>query len=532
MAHFFKDNKINPVLLVIRDGWGLNKNPSNNAHNAIKLAHTPVSDLLSKEWPKTEIATSGLDVGLPEGIMGNSEVGHQNIGAGRIVNQEVVRIDKAFQANELLTNPTLTKLFKHVKNNSSKLHLMGLISDGGIHSMLHHLFELLLLAKKAHLTQVFIHAFSDGRDRPPKSGVQFITQIEAFLSKLGIGKIATICGRYWAMDRDNRWERVERAYNCLIGKKATYKANKAVEVLKHFYEHPESSSMLGDEFIPPSWIVDPQTQTPIAPIENNDGILFFNYRGDRPRELTKAFIKNDFEGFKRAPLQNLCFSTLTEYEQGLCEHVVFPRLPKMKNILGEVISKAKLRQFRCAETEKYPHVTFFFNDYREVPFEGEERVLVPSPRDVATYDLKPEMSAYQVAQATVKAILSQKYALIVVNFANPDMVGHTGNLDATVKAVQAVDACLGKLLSALDKVSGKGIITADHGNAEEMWNEKVHSPHTQHTTYPVELILYGKDCKTVKLRPSGRLADIAPTLLNLANIEKPLEMTGASLIEN
>ena len=519
-----------PVLLVIRDGWGENHNAAHDAYNAVKQSHTPCCDLLSQNWPHTEIMACGLDVGLPEGVVGNSEVGHQNIGAGRIVDQEIVRIDKAFSEKRVRDLPVMKEIIARCTKDG-RLHLMGLLSDAGVHSLNSHLYHLLDIAKEAGLKEVFVHAFMDGRDTPPMSGLGFIEQLEEKLSELGIGKIATVCGRFWSMDRDNRWDRVQKAYDCLTGRSVEVRAQSAAQAVKEYYENPLDSSRCGDEFVLPTIITNKEGD-PFGCIEGGDSVLFFNFRGDRPREITRAFIDDDFSGFNRGKKLNLFYATMTEYEKGLCGHVLFLKPPKMEEILGKVVSERGLKQFRCAETEKYPHVTFFFNDYRDKPFPGEDWKLVPSPKEVATYDLKPEMSSVGVTEATRSAILSGKYALIVVNYANSDMVGHTGSLSAAIKACEAVDLSVCILLEALDQMNGRAVITADHGNSDQMWEPEIESPHTRHTLNPVEVIVYGDGCQKLKLRPEGRLADIAPTLLQLMEIEKPSSMTGESLILN
>lgn len=518
-----------PVLLIIRDGWGENHNSAQDSYNAVKLAKTPIEDQLKKEWPRTEIRTCGLDVGLPKGVMGNSEVGHQNIGAGRIVDQEIVRIDKAMNKGLLKENLVLQKAFENVKKNKSKLHILGLTSNAGVHSVMRHLYNLLKLSKQAGVTEVFIHAFTDGRDSPPKSGMEFLKELEAACKKIGVGKIASVCGRYWAMDRDKRWDRVQKAYDCIVGIKAEFNAKNANEVLLHYYKKPLDETRQGDEFVLPSWIVN-DSGNPIGPVEDHDSVIFFNFRGDRPRELTHAFLDEKFDGFKREKRLDVFYVTMTAYEEGLCQNVLFQKPPKMKNILGEFVSAKGIAQFRCAETEKYPHVTFFFNDYRDEPFRGEDRVIVPSQKDVPTYDLKPEMSAPQVCEAVKKALFSKKYGLLVVNFANPDMVGHSGSLTAVIKAVETVDECVGELLEVLDQVGGVALITADHGNAEQMWDLEANAPHTQHTTNSVEVLICGNGCKGLKMKEGGRLADIAPTILKLMGLKQPKEMTGESLI--
>jgi len=519
-----------PVLLVIRDGWGSNHNAEQDGCNAIKLADTPVSDRLSAQWPRTELAASGLDVGVPAGIMGNSEVGHQNIGAGRIVNQEIVRISKAFQDKAMTGNPALEGAFARAKAGG-KLHYMGIASDAGVHGLLEHLYGLVEEAKKAGVAELYIHLFTDGRDTPPKSGKGFAAQAEARLSQIGLGKIASVCGRFWSMDRDNRWERVAKAYDMLTGKDAGASAASAEEAIQAYYDAPTSDSNTGDEFVTPTWIVG-EDGSPLATIGSGDAVVFYNYRGDRPRELTKAFIEEDFDGFDRGKKLDLYYVAMTEWQKDLCKNVVFYKPEKMKNVLGSYLAGKGLSQFRSAETEKFPHVTFFFNDYREEPFDGESRGMANSPK-VATYDLAPEMSAEAVTQIVRQAILSRDYDFILVNYANPDMVGHTGNLEAVKKACAKVDEGIGILLEALDQVEGKALVTADHGNADQLWDKSVDGPHTAHTLNPVEAVIYGKGLEEKKLIEDGdrRLADIAPTILDLMGLEKPAEMTGISLIE-
>ncbi|MDR2777036.1 MAG: 2,3-bisphosphoglycerate-independent phosphoglycerate mutase [Puniceicoccales bacterium] len=518
-----------PTVLIIRDGWGCNHSRREDFCNAILKANTPFSDHLSQNWPRTEIEASGLAVGLPEGIMGNSEVGHQNIGAGRIVDQEIVRIDKAIANGEFEKNVVFQNAVKNVKLHNSKLHLIGLCSDGGVHSVMRHLYAILRFAKNAEVRKVFIHFIGDGRDTAKDSGIKYLEEIENRCQEIGIGQIATVIGRFWAMDRDNRWNRVREAYNCMVGEQNFSQFQSSREAIQHYYDHPKSDNQIGDEFILPTQIVDEQGNF-FGKIEDNDSILFFNFRGDRPREITKAFTHADFTGFSREKLLKLYYATLTEYEVGLCENVIFKRPAKMQNILGNYISQLGLRQFRCAETEKYAHVTFFFNDYREEPFAGEDRKLIPSPTDIETYDQRPEMSAFAVKDEVKDAILSRKYSFIVVNFANPDMVGHTGNMEAGQKAAETVDTCLQELLSAIDVVGGNALVTADHGNLEKMVDTDTGMPFTQHTTNPVEVILYGKEFKNLKLRPSGALCDIASTLLQMMQLSQPSEMTGTSLI--
>jgi 2,3-bisphosphoglycerate-independent phosphoglycerate mutase len=519
-----------PVVLIIRDGWGENHDVSYDAHNAVKLANTPVADRLSAEYPRTEIKACGLAVGLPEGIMGNSEVGHQNIGAGRVVDQEIVRINKGIETGSVKESRALKSAFDNVRSQGSALHFMGLVSDAGVHSMLDHLYGLLAIAKEAGIEEVYLHAFTDGRDTGPFSGKGFLAQAEARMAEIGVGKIASVAGRYWAMDRDNRWDRVQRAYDCLTGRNIERSAGSAAEAIQLQYDSPETEGTKGDEFCPPTAILDDEDQ-PVATIKAGDSVIFFNFRGDRPRELTRAFIQDDFDDFERGDKLDLYFATLSEYQKGLCPNIVFEKPAKMVNILGGYLAELGIRQFRCAETEKFPHVTFFFNDYREEPFPGEDRELVPSRKDCATYDEKPEMSAYGIKDATVGAIKSGKYGLVVVNFANPDMVGHTGVLEACVKACEVVDECVGELLDAVDAVGGSALITADHGNSDQLWNNENDGPHTAHTLNPVEVVLYSEEFKGAKLVADGALGDIAPTLLKLMHLDQPEEMTGTCLIQ-
>ena len=519
-----------PVLLVIRDGWGKNPDPAQDKCNAVQLAAKPCDDMLHAKYPVTLVKASGLDVGLPDGVMGNSEVGHENIGAGRIVDQELVRLNKLFLERKLAANPVWRAIVARVKERKSKLHLMGIVSDAGVHGMLEHLYGILRQAKADGITEVFIHAFTDGRDTPPQSGLGYIQQVEAQCRAIGVGRIASVCGRFWAMDRDNRWERVQQAYDMLTGRKATATAANAGAAVSNYYTHPLSPTQNGDEFVPATSIVGADGR-PVAVIGNGDAVLFYNYRGDRPREITKAFVIDGFKGFDRGPKLDLYYATMTEYEAGLPVHVVSGKPEKLKNILGEAVSNAGLAQFRCAETEKNPHVTFFFNNYRAEPFPGEDRACPPSPK-VPTYDLQPEMSAAAVTQAAKAAILSGKYGLIVVNYANPDMVGHTGSLPAAIKAVEATDRGVGELLAALATQHGKAVILADHGNAEQMWDFVNNSPHTSHTLNLVEVFVVGDGLVAgqTKMRTGGRLADIAPTVLQLMGLPQPAEMTGQSLI--
>ena len=521
-----------PVLLVIRDGWGKNPHAEQHAYNAVELAKTPADDLLHAKYPVTLVKASGLDVGLPDGQMGNSEVGHENIGAGRIVDQELVRLNKLFSEKQLARNPVWHAIVARLKANpAAKLHVMGIVSDGGVHGMLEHLYGILQQAKDDSLgaNRVFIHGFTDGRDTPPQSGLGYIKQVEAKIREIGVGKIATVCGRFWAMDRDNRWERVQKAYDMLTGRKAEATAPNAEAAIANYYAKPLSPTQNGDEFVPATWIVGTDGK-PVATFANGDAVLFYNYRGDRPREITKAFVIDGFKDFDRGPKLDLYYATMTEYESGLPVHVVSGKPEALKNILGEVVSKAGIAQFRCAETEKNPHVTFFFNNYRNTPFPGEDRACPASPK-VPTYDMQPEMSASEVTRLSKEAILSGKYGLIVVNYANPDMVGHTGSLPAAIKAVEATDAGVGELLAALAQKHGKAVILADHGNAEQMWDPIANGPHTAHTLNLVEVFAVGEGLTPqTKMRQGGRLADIAPTALDLMGLPKPAETTGESLL--
>jgi 2,3-bisphosphoglycerate-independent phosphoglycerate mutase len=529
-----------PVILIIRDGWGENHNPEHDAFNAVKLASTPVADKLTANWPRTELMACGPDVGLPEGVMGNSEVGHQNIGAGRIVDQEIRRIDKSFEEGKVESNGVLQKAFE-----TRTLHLMGLVSDAGVHAMLEHLYGLLRLAgvhamlehlygllrlaKKAGVENVFIHCFTDGRDTPPKSGMGYIKELEAKCAEIGVGRIASVSGRFWAMDRDNRWDRVQKAYDCLAGRAVERTAASAEEAVQVYYDNPLDESRKGDEFIVPTAITGADGQ-PIGTVKDGDSVIFFNFRGDRPRELTRAFIDEGFDGFDRGPKLDIFYATMTEYQKGLCPNVIFRKPEKMKDILGTVVADKGIPQFRTAETEKFPHVTFFFNDYREEPLPLEDRELIPSPQEVATYDQKPEMSAHGIRDAACKAIRTGKYGLVVINFANADMVGHTGSQQAAIAACEAVDQCVGDVLEAADAIGAAVIVTADHGNSDQMFVPETGSPHTAHTLNPVELVIYGQGLESLKLAPSGRLADIAPTALKLMDIPQPEAMTGHNLI--
>ena len=506
-----------PLLLMILDGWGLNPDVE---HNAIAQANTPNMTRLCAEYPCTDIGTSGLSVGLPEGQMGNSEVGHLNMGSGRVVYQDLTRISKSIADGDFFTNPVLLDCIARTRAAGGRLHLVGLLSDGGVHSQNTHLYALLELARRKGVEEVFVHCLMDGRDTPPKSGADYLAQLEAEMLRIGTGRIASVIGRFYAMDRDNRWERVEKAYAAMVYGEGAKFASADLAIEKSYLDG------ITDEFIVPSVMVDSSGQ--VGQVRDNDGVIFFNYRSDRAREITRAFTDPSFSGFTRSIWPKLAsYVCMTTYDETFNLPVAFGPT-ELKNILGEVVGKAGLNQLRIAETEKYAHVTFFFNGGNEVPFAGEDRVLIPSPKDVATYDLKPEMSAYPVTEELLGRLDRDLYDLVVLNFANPDMVGHTGVMAAAIRAIETVDTCVGRLV---DKVLAKGgsvIITADHGNAEVMVDEKG-GPHTAHTTDRAPLILVDDSRKDVQLR-SGILADIAPTVLQILGLPQPAEMTGKSLI--
>jgi len=512
--------KRKPFVLIIRDGWGYNPNPKDDVCNAIKQANVPVDNMLMSQYPNCIIHTSGEDVGLPQGTMGNSEVGHQNLGAGRIVDQESVRISKTIRDGSFFKNEELLKLTDYIKEHNGKLHLLGLCSDIGVHTLLKHLYGLLEFAKRNNLTKVYLHAFTDGRDSPPDSGKGYLAQIEQKMSEIGAGKIATIMGRFYGMDRDSRWDRVQKAYECLVMGKGG-RARSTAEAVEQSYQ-----KKITDEFIEPICIVN-EENLPLAKIEDGDGVVHFNFRGDRPREITRAFVDDGFTGFVRTARPKIFYLCMTEYDATIPAPVIFTRPPKMKNIAAAYFSDLGLKQFRCAETEKYAHVTFFFNDYTETPFPGEDRQIIPSPK-VRTYDLKPEMSAFEVCDVVMQRLETDKYDVIVINFANPDMVGHTGILEAAVKAAETVDQCVGRILEKVKQLGGAAIITADHGNFEKMRDENG-NPYTSHTTGDVPLIVFDELNKDKKLRSGGRLADVMPTLLEMMEIPQPQEMTGESL---
>lgn len=499
-----------PLILMILDGFGI----AGDKGNAIKAANKPNIDRLFSSNPVTQIGASGMDVGLPDGQMGNSEVGHTNIGAGRVVYQELTRITKSIQDGDFFQNEALCNAIDNAVKNGTALHIMGLLSDGGVHSHNTHLYGILELAKKKGLEKVYVHAFLDGRDVPPSSGKDYVAACVEEMKKIGVGQIATVMGRYYAMDRDNRWERVVKAYSAMVYGEGVKCADPVEAVAASYAEG------VTDEFVVPT-VIDGA-----APIGANDSMIFYNFRPDRAREITRTFVDPDFTGFERKkgffPLTYVC---MTQYDATMPNVQVAFKPQSLDNTFGEYISNKGLTQLRIAETEKYAHVTFFFNGGVENTYENEDRILVASPK-VATYDLQPEMSAYEVADKCVEAIKSGKYDVIVLNFANCDMVGHTGVFDAAVKAVEAVDACVGKVTDAIAEMGGVSLITADHGNADKMFEDDG-SPFTAHTTNPVPFCVIGYPCQ---LREGGKLADIAPTMLQILGLEQPEEMTGKSLI--
>jgi 2,3-bisphosphoglycerate-independent phosphoglycerate mutase len=506
-----------PLLLMILDGWGIN---SDRENNAIALTDPPVMGRLLREYPSTQLTASGMSVGLPEGQMGNSEVGHLNIGAGRIVYQELTRISKAIRDESFFRNPVLLDCIAKTRDSGGRLHLAGLLSDGGVHSHNTHLYALLELARREGIGEILVHCFLDGRDTPPKSALGYLAALEEEMRRIGLGRIATITGRYYAMDRDNRWDRVEMAYRALVNGEGKSSASAGSAIAESYDDG------MTDEFVLP--VVLTNGEVPVGTLRDGDGFVFFNFRSDRAREITRALTDPEFAGFPRSVRPNLAsFVCMTEYDETFHLPVAFGP-EELKNILGEVVSRAGLRQLRIAETEKYAHVTFFFNGGNETPFPGEDRVLIPSPKEVATYDLKPEMSAYGVADELITRINGDIYDFIVLNFANADMVGHTGVLKAAMKAIAAVDVCVGLVVDAVLSRGGILLITADHGNAETMVGESG-NPHTAHTCNPVPFLLVDDSRKKTRLRP-GILADIAPTVLDLLGIPQPEEMTGTSLL--
>jgi 2,3-bisphosphoglycerate-independent phosphoglycerate mutase len=512
-------NRPKPFMLMILDGWGINPDREGNA---VFLADTPCLDKLMEEYPHTRLMCFGEAVGLPEGIMGNSEVGHLNIGAGRVVYQDLLRIDTAIRRGEFDKNDVFKRLLTGVKTNNSVLHLMGLVSDGGVHSQLTHLFALLNLAKNAGVARACVHAILDGRDTPPDSGVTYLHRLQEYMRAIDFGEVVSVCGRFYAMDRDNRWDRIEAAFRLFTRGEGT-PARDPVAAVQEAYTRGET-----DEFVRPI-VITAGNENPPAIVRDGDGVIFFNFRADRAREITRAFTDSAFDAFERDPLPQVCdFVCMTLYDETFTLPVAF--LPvHLNDILGEVISRQGLRQLRIAETEKYAHVTYFFNGGEEHPFPFEDRCLIPSPREVATYDLKPEMSAYAVTEEVLARIRSGEYDLIVLNFANMDMVGHTGVLEAAIKACETVDTCVNDIVALIRKLGGVAMITADHGNAERMLDESGHVQ-TAHTLNRVPLILVDDSRREASLR-EGVLADIAPTILRIMGIDQPEKMTGRSLLD-
>ena len=506
-----------PTVLLILDGYGERKEKDGNA---IALANTPVMDKLKKEFPYVEGQASGLFVGLPDGQMGNSEVGHMNMGAGRIVYQELTRITKAIEDGDFFENKALKEAVEHCKKENSALHFMGLVSSGGVHSHIGHIYGLLELAKREGLKKVYLHAFLDGRDTPPDSGKSFLMDVEKKMQELGVGEIATISGRYYAMDRDKNYDRVEKAYRAMVDGTGE-KASSVEEAIDASY-----AKKVYDEFVLPTVI---EKDGAVHTVSDGDAMIFFNFRPDRAREICHAFCDDEFNFFNRGARKKVFFVCFTDYDPTIPNKRVAFEKEEIHNTLGEVVSNLGKNQLRIAETEKYAHVTFFFNGGKEEPYENEDRILVPSPKEVPTYDLKPEMSCYTVTEKLTEAIRSGKYDLVVANFANPDMVGHTGVLSAAIKAIEVVDECMGKVVDAVESMHGNLFILADHGNADIMIDEKTGEPYTAHTTNPVPFILVSEEKH--KLREGGCLADVAPTLLELMGIPQPKEMTGKSLLE-
>ena len=510
--------KKKPTVLMILDGYGMRDTCE---HNAVCEAKTPIMDQLMSQCPFVRGNASGLAVGLPDGQMGNSEVGHLNMGAGRIVYQELTRITKSIEDGDFFENPEFLAAADTCKKNDSALHLFGLVSDGGVHSHLTHLFGLLEFAKRQGLKKVYVHCFLDGRDTPPTSGTEFVAELEKKMQQLGIGEVASVMGRYYAMDRDKNWDRVQKAYDVLT-KAEGEKAESACAGIQASYDKE-----VNDEFVVPFYVE--KDGKPVATIQDGDSVIFFNFRPDRAREITRAFCDEGFTGFAREKKLDLTFVCFTDYDETIGNKLIAFKKEEIKNTFGEFLAAHHMTQARIAETEKYAHVTFFFNGGVEEPNEGEDRILVPSPKEVPTYDLKPEMSAPIVCDKLVEAIESGKYDVIIINFANPDMVGHTGVESAAIKAIETVDACVGRAVEAIKAAGGVLFICADHGNAEVMVDEATGEPWTAHTTNQVPFILVGAD-PAYKLREGGRLCDIVPTLIELMGLEKPKEMTGESLL--
>ncbi len=548
-----------PFVLIVRDGWGTNPNREHDAFNAVRLAKTPVAERLMREYPTTLIHTSGEEVGVPEGTTGNSEVGHQNLGAGRIVYQDSVRISNAIRDGSFYDNEVLLEAISSARHAGARLHFLGICSDAGVHGRLEHLYALLEMARREGLKpdRVCIHLFTDGRDTGPFTGIDYVRQVENKIEEIGVARIASIIGRYWAMDRDNRWERIKRAWDCLTFSQTEVNPElpetplrfaSAEQAVRRYYDHPANEKMKGDEYITPSMIGADDDEALAHRIDPGDAVLFYNYRGDRPRQLVRAFAMSEFQGHVApSPDTGACgFARFGETDHGLkydvftmCEYekelnqwvkVAFPKPARLTDITGEYLARLGLTQFRCAETEKYAHVTFFFNDYRDEPFEGEHRRIIQSPK-VPTYDQQPEMSAAGVRDAVLERLAAADCEdFIIVNFANPDMVGHTGSLEATIRAVEVVDACVGAIVEATLKRGGSLIVTADHGNAEQMFDPATNGPHTAHTPYDVPLIVVGEAFRGRTLRPGGRLADVMPTAFDMTGLKTPDAMTGRSLL--
>jgi 2,3-bisphosphoglycerate-independent phosphoglycerate mutase len=506
-----------PLALIILDGWGIREDCT---ANAVCQARTPQLDALAAAYPTTRLNASGLNVGLPDGQMGNSEVGHLNIGAGRIIYQDLTRISKSIADGDFFANPVLREAMGKTRAAGGRLHLFGLLSDGGVHSHNTHVYALVEMARRAGLSEVFIHAFTDGRDTPPKSAGGYIAELEAELAGIGLGRIATVIGRYYAMDRDNRWERVEQAWRAMVLGEGE-PADSGPAAIAAAYAAGET-----DEFIKPKVVQN--NGAAVGTIRDGDGLIFFNFRADRAREITRSFTQSDFAGFSRPQVPGLsAYVCMSEYDETFALPVAFPT-ESYPDLLGTLVSRAGLKQLRIAETEKYAHVTFFFNGGEETPAPGEDRVLIPSPKEVATYDQKPAMSAVEVTDEVVRRIQSGEYALIVLNYANPDMVGHTGILPAAIAAMETVDVCVGRVVEALLAANGRALITADHGNCEQM-SDAGGTPHTAHTANLVPLILVDPQRRDARLR-EGILADIAPTILALLELPQPAAMTGKNLL--
>ena len=508
-----------PVVLVVLDGWGLR---AEKDYNAIKLARTPIYSSLLETFPHSALTASGEDVGLPAGQMGNSEVGHMTMGAGRVIYQDLTRIDKSIRDSDFSTKPPLVEAMNRCTSAARALHLVGLVSPNGVHSHQRHLYALIDLAARHKLQRVFVHALTDGRDTSPTGGARFVAELEAVMTRAGTGRVASVGGRYYGMDRDKRWERTKKFYDAMTATQngSPHRASSAVEYIQKSYE-----GGITDEFIEPATIID-AADSPIGPVRDGDSVVFFNYRSDRARQLTRALAFDDFDGFERRPYPKIAITTMTQYDPTFTFPIVFPP-QALTGRFGEVIADLGLTNLRVAETEKYAHVTYFFNCGIEKPYAGEDRILVPSQK-VPTYDMAPEMSAAGICDTLVNDLDGRKHDVIICNFANADMVGHTGKLEAAVQAVETLDRCLARIVRAVRNAGGTLIITADHGNAEQMWDPVANEPHTAHTSNPVPVILID-DVKGVRLRDGGSLRDIAPTMLAMLGIHQPKEMTGTDL---